>query len=64
MPTIPKPGFFRCYTCFTVIYLTWSDLMEKKSRFNWDYERGDLYVDSCAVCNHWKYYEPLGDIPK
>ena len=61
---IPTAGFFRCYTCFTVVYLTWGDLHEKNANFSWDYERGDLYVNSCGVCHHWRHYEPLGTFDK
>jgi hypothetical protein len=56
-------GFFRCYTCFLVIYLTHGDLIERKD-FSWDSERGDLYVDDCKGCNHWRHYEPLGNAVK
>ena len=54
------PGFFRCYSCFMVIYLTIGDLKER-TEFRWDKERGDLYVDNCKGCHHWRHYEPLGE---
>jgi hypothetical protein len=54
----PRGGFFRCYSCFTVIYVTRGDIQERRD-LDWDSERGDLYVDSCRVCEHWRHYQPL-----
>jgi hypothetical protein len=56
-------GFFRCRSCFTVIYISREDDIERRG-FQWYEERGELYVDNCAVCNHWRYYEPLGDFKR
>lgn len=55
-------GFFRCYSCFTVIYMTRGDIADTPG-FRWDLERGELYVNCCRICNHWRHYEPLMDLP-
>lgn len=71
MPPFEKPkgevfpmrwGFFRCYHCCTVVYVPRNDLMGANKNFEWDSARGDLYVECCGVCKHWRHYEPLGDL--
>ena len=42
-----------------VIFVTIDDVSDNPKRFRWDQERGDLYVNDCKGCQHWRYYEPL-----
>ena len=56
-----KTGFFRCPKCFRVVYLTRDDIEGRKGYYEWNLEKGALLANPCGGCNHWRYYEPLGD---